>query len=473
MDVIGKMNKFQDKENREIMYCTITILLCFIFFPLFFFTKIEFLSLFVAGCILILSFAFKKSISILVLGISFTIPYNTNNSDIAAVYIWWPVNIIRGLILFWLVVKLFNKRQKNKVLSLEIVFTFIAILLITLFYSINNGDFSDVINWLNTFIYFYLFFYLVYNENNTINYYFKLFDVIFICTVVYVILEFIFKISPYQILYVSGSIGEVDYYEERARGLLGHPLLLSSFIVIYQTTLYLRLILFNKFKYILFLLTVVVGILTNSRTTILVMVFFVIYYFFINKIYKSPKKLMLLFFTLIMGCLAIFSTMESFVEKNIERFHENAAGHRMAGYQTTFQYFSDHNFGTGYTNLFTNIKRGGYAAKGLIENFGTFDNFFLTQIAAYGIFSILIFYFYFYFVLKAYRYRKIEKKIYHCFLLLFFCWVLVGLSFNLEANLCILLFFSTLYAILVKEIRKNIKKRKSLNYNIDACNNNS
>lgn len=465
-----KVIQYKHKRNK-LFFSILIIILLLLVLPQFFFTNIALISILFGIIILIASIYWKTSFSVLILAMSLTIPYAIGD-DVLNTLIWWPINIIRIIIIFWFLYNRFILKKSNKAFDVKIIVCFISLLFISLIYSINNNNYTDLINWINTFIYFYLFFYIASNEEISIKDFFYLLDVIFILTFVYVIIEVFFFYTPYISLYLD-EINNQNVYEGRARGLLGHPLILSSFLILYQSTLYFKLILYKKFHWILFIMTFIFGILTNSRTTILLMSIFVLYYFIINKIYKNPKKLLLLITILITGSTGIIYTMESLLLKVLERIHEDSLGHRQAAYGSTYNFFMDHILGVGYDGLTKKIVMGGYAEKGLIKDFGTLDNFFLTQIGAYGIFSLLVFYFYFYIFLKVYRIRKINKNVYHCFLMLFISWFFIGLSFDLNFFLCILLAYSSLFGILMKEYKNTLLTQTSIKYkNNYALNNN-
>ena len=441
--------------NSKYIFSILSIIFLFILIPLFFFKNIPLLLIIFFFIILGASLYWKSSFIIILIAISYTIPYNVDEENVES-NVWWLINFIRVFIILWFIYYFFFFKKNRGILNFKILICFLILLILNIIYSIYNESISDFINILNSFIYFYFIYYIVYNEKISLKDFFYLIDVIFILTFIYSILEVFFNISPYLPLYAVDT-NDLMIYEGRSKGLLGHPLILSSFLIIYQITLYFRIFLFNKIQFILFFMTFILGILTNSRTTILLMFFCLLYFFKVKKVYRNPKKLLILIVVILISSITMVFTIDSYIENTIERFHEKSLNHRQAAYGSVFNYIGDHIFGTGGNDLTKRIEKGGYAEKGLIKGFGTLDNFFLTQIGSYGIFSVFIFYFYFYFFYNLYKKRKINIKVYNCSLLLFISWIMIGISFDLNSYICILMIYATLYALLFKQLNFNKK----------------
>jgi hypothetical protein len=85
------------------------------------------------------------------------------------------------------------------------------------------------------------------------------------------------------------------------------------------------------------------------------------------------------------------------------------------------------------------FRRGGYTNAGFSSDFTTVDNLFLTQIAAYGIFSAIPCLFYFYYLLWAFSKRSKYKELSNCLIILYAPLALQAFSFDWESSSCICL----------------------------------
>ncbi|WP_320054878.1 O-antigen ligase family protein [uncultured Acetobacteroides sp.] len=463
MGVIGNVSIVNKKNTVTI--AIVAVILIFSFVPWMFYTNLPVLSIIIGIVAVWMAYNKKIGYSFIFIALSFTIPYSPSlEKDIIADYIWWPINAIRESIFLIFILYYVIRKMYAKLITKHLLIILSSLLILSFLYSIyNNSNFLELINWINTAFYFILFYFITYNDQSSLKDFLLLLDILFICTSIYTIIEFIFQISPYQSLYSQYITFGIEDEIGRAKGLLGHPLVLSSLVIIYQVTLYIRLMLFKEFKALLFALTLVIGVFTTSRTTVVIMAFSFIYYFIAAGIYKNPKKIIVIIFIITITIFAALNSLQYYINNNLNRIETSSSEHRMAGYTSVANFSADHILGVGYTDLTKKIKVEGYASKGLIDGFGTLDNFFLTQIAAYGIFSIIVFAFYFYLFFKSYHYRKKNKMLFRSAFMLFLTWCLIGLSFNLESYLCLLLLFSGLYAKLNKQyLIEKIEHKESL-----------
>lgn len=437
---------------------TASLIICIIFLavPFFFFVKLPLICLLVGGVFFWMLKTNSKGFSVLLIALSLSYPYSvTSDIDILSELTWWPVNIIRESIFLVFIVYYVISKYKCEKLKPKAFGVMLIIFVLSVFYSaISYSSSQEYVGWLNIFAYTYLFFYVVQIDKIGLSEFFRLLDVIMICTSAYVILEYFFNYSPYQTVYDSINFVDIIF---RARGLLGHPLVLSSFILIYQATIYSRKLITNKKYYLLLSLSLVVGLLTASRTTLIVMILEFILFFIISGHYRDVRKFI---WILISSSILVFSMIflfQSQINDNLNRVENGNSDHRLAGYKSVFNLVQDYPFGVGEADLIRVIDIGGYKAKGLIKGFETLDNFYLTQIGSYGLFSIIIFYFYYYFLIRAFKNRKKNMPAFKSILIVYIVWSLLGFSFNMEQYLCISILMYGIISVLLKELESNKK----------------
>jgi len=406
--------------------------------------------------------------SFVLIGLSFCIPYSivTDNASLNNVS-WWLYLLVRLVILFSFFYFIFFRGKKIYPLSNGVIIISCLILFLSLIYSLIDSDTKEFLNWVNTIIYFVLFFYISYYDRITLKTSFRLFNLLFYLTTLYVIIDYYTDYHPYRFLYAENLVFSKETSSiYRAKGVLGHPLILSALVIIYQFVLYIKAILYKEFSVFGFLLVLFVGLLTVSKTVLIILFFQFIIYYFLSKSYKSLKKNFILITFFLVASFTTFLFNNSIINNFFERVESSEVDHRAAAYQSSFDFFVDNVFGVGREEVMSKIVSGGYSAPGLVKDFNTLDNFFLTQIAGYGIFSILVFMFYFFFLTNSFFYRKIDKRMFRLNLLLGFLWCSLAFSFNLEHYMCILILFAFLYSLLLKEIdyKRHLLKKNIIKY---------
>lgn len=326
----------------------------------------------------------------------------------------------------------------------------VIMLLLGIVYSLITGNGQEFSYIFYAIIYLCMVHYISSKDKIEISSVYKYFDVIFICTGVYGILEFFLGICPYKY--------DLDFAVFRASGLLGHPLVLAIISLLYQVLLYIRYIYTKKFNFLLYIFSLIVAMITVSRTVYIVYAVLLLYFLFIANFFKSFKKLVALFAIALLIVYGIIYFFPNLYEGIVYRFVNGEAYHREAAFATVEKLIRDKPFGVGKWQIDNVIATQGYATWGFIVGFGTLDNFFLTQIAAYGYFSIVAFYFYFQYYL---HYKKnIQALKLLCFL--FLIWVSISFSFDLESYPAVLIIYGFYSTFLVKKEflgRKNVKTK--------------
>lgn len=325
-------------------------------------------------------------------------------------------------------------RHKTIPFTSPLVIGIVSILL-GAFYFFAFGDSKDLTTWIWDFVYVILFFYNCMFERFSLKTSYILFSTLFFLLSFYAITDYFFHFTPYNLLYVIHDL-ELDSSSNdvyRARGLTGHPLLLSA-----QAGLYIGIILFkftinreyDLFMIIMVLLALFVSLLTASKTSLLVIAGELLYFIYLSAKTKQTMHMIAMSFIIILIAAVTSDYWSSQYDNFIFRLYNSGTEHRVAAYSSVANLFSDNPFGVGIDNINTEIKR--YATYGLIKDF-TLDNFFLRQIAAYGVFAIIPCIFYYFYLHRAYQLRHDSPLLFSTLFIFALIWTFIGISFNLEA----------------------------------------
>lgn len=292
-------------------------------------------------------------------------------------------------------------------------------------------------------------FFISYNCNITLKNYFKVIDFIFYIIVCYAFFEFILNLCPYN-KYYNLLIGTNAEFFGRAKGLLGHPLLLSGVVLLYQATLFIRTFYKLKINIVNQILCIVCALITVSRTTLIILSIEVILYLIFTQSYKSFKKFIIYISGLTIALLGIIMFGDQYLNDLFIRFEEGSAEHRLAGWQTTYNLLSENFFGVGHTDIMGAIRKGGYAASGFTAEFTTIDNVFLGEFCSYGILGILTIIFYYQYLIFAFKNRKATPIKYKSILFLYIIMTLLGLSYNWNGISVVSLMFYSIVGYLMR-----------------------
>jgi len=366
------------------------------------------------------------------------------------------VSLLKSIILYnvlylmpivtFIVVRKNNKNYDNKIL-----FWGFLLLLVGLIYSLIYSDRQE---------FFYVFsfvlictcsYYLnIYNQMN-LKAYMDLFDYIFLCIFIYAILD-TFHRTPYEVIY-SDPNQNIMYLLEfsfRSKSLLGHPLYLSGVSLFYQVLLLIRYIYYKKFSWIKEFICIICILLSVSRTPIVILLVIVILYILLFRLYKNFSRVfgafvVVLLFILLLGLLGL-----NYVDMIVNRFDVGSIEHRLGAFQTTMNVLEQFPLGTGNSNLLDYIEKYHLGGQGYSETFKTMDNFYLTMLSAYSIFSISIFVFLFYFLYRAFKIRQFDEKKGNSIILLYSIIIFLGFSFNWNGSYALCYFLFGMIGILLK-----------------------
>lgn len=346
--------------------------------------------------------------------------------------IYWIFLWMRVLIVSIFIINIYV-RKKTIPFKSPIKFGILSISLGALYF-FAFGDIKDLMTWIWDFIYVILFFYNCISERFSLKVFYFLYSALFLMISFYSITDYFFHFTPYSLLYnihdleLQSSANEVF----RARGLTGHPLLLSA-----QAGLYIGIILFkftinreyDLFMIVMVLLALFVSLLTASKTSLLVIAGELLYFIYLSAKTKQTMHMIAMSFIIILIAAVTSDYWSSQYDNFIFRLYNSGTEHREAAYSSVANLFYDNPFGVGIDNINSEIKR--YATYGLIKDF-TLDNFFLRQIAAYGVFAVITCAFYYFYLHTAYLLRRSYPSLFFMLMLFALIWTFTGISFNLE-----------------------------------------
>lgn len=403
------------------------------------------------------AFKIKKGYSLVLLSIVLCIPNTSGADDENISYIFsYLFHIIRIGILLVFIHQYCNLKIKNNIIPRQLKSIIILFICLNFFYAIAFDDFNFLINGC---IYYpittYIFFYITYNDKISIEVSKKLFDILFAIFFCYVILEFLFNITPYRFLY--SNFLNISYIG-RAMGLLGHPLIVSCVVLLYEGFLLYRLTKKEKIT-IQIILCVICGILTVSRTTYVLGLLEILFWILLNKKYKSFSFYFWFIVTAIGAIWIISNTMSDYINDVLYRFKYDNVNQRLGAFDITTKLLSKHPLGCGL-DFFSQIRKDGLGNSLFSDDFGTFDNYFLTQLAIYGYLGIIVYIYDFYFVFKIMLSWKTSKKLFPHIMLLFIMRFMMSFSFDVQAYMIFnMIFYYTLAFIFKYE-------KLSLNSNV-------
>lgn len=284
----------------------------------------------------------------------------------------------------------------------------------------------------------------------------KLFGVCFFFTFFYAVLEFHFRICPYMFLYQTTSTFGLETV--RAMGILGNPLLLCSIAMLFLTTLFVDALNNGKLNVFYLIICLYVALIVTSRTSIYTGgILFAIYLLF-SKSLISIKKLFVTTFLIGIFFFIVYNYLGDIYFNLLDRFETGNYEHRESAFSTMLNVLKEQPWGLG-DKLATKIQS--YASYGFKDGMTTLDNFLCTQFSVYGYLGILLVFYYLYYIFKMLfgrKYGKYRKTGF--FYLVYF--LLIGMSFDLEAYVNMNLPFFILISTYYNQLEKDEKEYKYL-----------
>jgi hypothetical protein len=412
--------------------------------------------LFYGIVVLWLFFVKKEGFSIVFISVIFCIPQISDDaridllkSNISLLYFFNRV-IILGMF-----IGVCMKKVKIPFFNVNLLLLVLFILIMSICHSIVSG-YPEYMLWLDRILLLFLFASIVYVDRMEIVKMLFFIDVIMGITFVYVLLDFFFIYSPYAEIYESSY---ANFYEDRAKGLLGHPLILSIAVIFYQILLFSRIVVYKEKLIIPWLVCIFLTLFSVSRTPVLTLgICFFLYIIntsFNTSLFSKIKRVFSL-----LGLIAVIIVsgyvFEDYVQSIFYRFSTTEDPHRLAVYDTVLNIVDDYPFGVGENRLLDIAYSSKYSEYGLLSFVRTLDNFFATFYGSYGvlfIFPVCFYYYYFYNLFKDKNVRK--NNIFRTLIVpLYLNITFLGFIVSFESYTMFLVLIAVFIAVFYKELEK-------------------
>lgn len=427
--MVGIKNKM--KSNNSITYAVIGIIISMILLPITTKSGHSFpiwISLYFYIIWMVLSG--KPGYSVILIAMAMCQPNVASEEVDLAIGINYTRYYYYSLFILPVIVTFINLNRNNRVPLKAPIFLSVVFFLLGLIY---NVDLNKIVY---PIVATYAAFLVGYYDRIDFPQYFNLFSIILIITAIYAALEFHFRICPYNDFYTT-SQGYVAAILKRAQGLLGNPLILLTFATFYLATHSAYAVEHKKITVLPLLVCIYLCLIVVSRTAVVSMLFFFLLYHFYSK--SSLRLKLPLLFAVGLACFGAYYFLTETVGDLIYRLQNSDVMHRQSGFTIVSNILRDNFFGVGFDNYSASLRK--YATSGFNTDVNSLDNFFLTQIAHYGLLGVFVLLFYLYYFLVYFRSRRMRKKSKEI-LFLFAAFTITGFSFDFEAynNVCLFVY---------------------------------
>lgn len=422
---------------ENLKFATIGIILSLVLIPFSLKTNIIFTSVVLYLYYMWMLLTGKRGFSLVLISISLTIPsvVDINSAYVTNQLAWIFRNLLLSVIST--IVFIIYKKQSLKDFSFIWKPAIIYILLNFLYFIGTSCSFQT--SFVNI-IYITFLFIICKIDKLDIYALIPLLNLIFILVFLYAVFQFGFSWCPYNWIYNLRNFYDLESLSTtmRAVGIQGNSLVLSAITLFYQSFIYVCLLQGFKINKVLFILSFIVLILTGSRTAFIGLLLLYIVYLVYSGVFNTFSKIMRNVLFLFLICAIIYIFFRDNISYIYDRIQNEGSSHRFAAYICVWNLFIDNVTGVGIDNV--EIELINYATYNFIKGF-TVDNFYLRQIAAYGILSLPVFYIYYLYFFQAYKSKKRFPIKYKSILFLTITWSLIGFSFNLECYVTLLFVF--------------------------------
>ena len=366
----------------------------------------------------------KTGYSLVIVALALTMPKMIRETDVYIIGLRWP-QVFLGLCIVAVAFLCINKKKSNPVHNVVLVCG-LFILLYLLYCS--NPTFRYFRGLVDAVIFIHCMFYISSQDKMDFEDVFKGASLIFVFTAIYAIAHYFFNIGPYSALTDRSYLESIGYvFIKREGGLFCNSLVLSAICVIYHSLILARFLKTHKMAYVMELLCITTAILTISRTAIVILAVQFLLYLFFNRTVRLGTTIVL---AMVLSVFYLTVLKDSGAVTDLNDRMEMTSEHRESGYSTTWRIISDHPLGVGKQKVAFYMHE--YNTGGIEEDLVTLDNFYLTQIASYGLLSFISFAFYllYFFSVPRYLKNKDNRKV---LLLLIVTWCLLGFSYDVES----------------------------------------
>jgi hypothetical protein len=430
--------------------CCIVLLFLTVPYSIFKYSYLLFVAIVTVEVFMI--FKGKKGVACLVFAYSVMIPSTSSKLGTGA------TNYITYIYVFIAMVLYVVFLNKKPVYNFKFAKRLVPILLILAFlFSLRNSSFDDIKLMAFFILSTYGVFYITFLDKMSLSQFYHVLDLIFYFTILYVYFEIAMQISPYQVIYADQLID----FQLRAKGLLGHPLLLSGFLSFYLVALLTKWILEKKLAIFNFLLAIPFMVLTASKTGIILFAFSLVVYIIVEKIYRKLYFIITVVLLAIGAALYIPSLDGNLAQTPLERIVSSNFDQRLGSYPVAMDIFSNNLLGIGPSKdaLRSEIKKNGLYSLNALYNseFLVFDNTYLTLLVSYGLLSILLLVIYINplaYLIKAKS--KYSRPYLNAMILVFAVWFLQNFSFDSFIFFPINSFYFLLAGFMLKDFKLKI-----------------
>lgn len=444
-------------RDRSLWLASLSISVLFLIVPFLIFNYSYYLCFGVAVLIMYMALANKRGGTCVIFAYSLMIPYNGLEGISVGVTFYIPYVAIS----LWYIINLFFKKQKINYNFFKINIISVMLIFIAFIFAVKNSSYIEIRDILPYLIAINLFFYICFLDKITLSQFFCILDIIFYFTLFFVIQENIFHKSPYQNIYNNLT----PDFQLRAKGIIGHPLVLSSFLSFYHMALIIKGLIFKKWSIFNLILLLPLIVLLATKTIIVLIIASWTIYFILSKSYKMIKFYLVLSFSVFIT-FQTFPLFKGFVTEPLARVIESRPEQRLGAYSVATQVFENNILGIGLTRdaLKNELNRSTYTLNSNYDvSFLIFDNSYLTALASYGILAILLFFPY---INPILFFRKritgaVYKKYKNSIFLLFSIWFLQNFSFDTILYFPVNSFYFMMMAFIIKDFYKRSKVESS------------
>ena len=366
----------------------------------------------------------KQGVSLVIMALAMTLPEMSKETDVYIIGLRWP-QVFLGLSIVAISLIDISYKRRNPVHSATIVCLCFAILYVLYCSRPTVRYFRGLVD---AVIFIHCMFYVSFQEKLKFEAIFKGVSLIFIITSIYAISHYFFNIGPYSALVDRSYAESLGYvFVRREGGLFCNSLVMSAICALYHSLILARMLKTKKMAYEMELLCITVAILTISRTAIVILAAQFLFLLFFRRTLRLGTTIAI---ATVLGIFYFWVLSDTGAIQDLSNRMELTSEHRESGYSTTLEIFSSHPLGVGKQRVSKFMHQ--YNTGGIEEDLITLDNFYLTQIASYGILCFISFFFYMIYFYKCPRLlRKTDSR--NALYLIIFTWCLTGLSFDVES----------------------------------------
>lgn len=280
------------------------------------------------------------------------------------------------------------------------------------------------------------------------------FRVLLFIQFVVIILERVFFYRAYPSVFEDSSVLEAL----RCSGYTGHPLVLSSFFIMYAILLFIISSWKNKFYIIDTIILVICCIFLSSRTPLIIILLVCISSFLLY-IRHNIFKALLVILTMVISFTYIInnSEMANIYMDTSERIENSGADQRLGAFEITKKVIEKEPLGIGLYDQDVFIKKLNQLNINSTDLFSVdmavIDNSFLTSLISFGVFGLFIFHFFFAPIVHSYK--ILDKRITKISLCMIVCiFIMINFSFDMIIYQYLMLLFFV-YTNLIVTIDKS------------------